>query len=119
MQYFLGGRLLWCYNPGYYPHRYTHVLMRGDQVVCYCKSEAAAEEALKDAQAAAWNEGHKLRLLYEQRKSSTKLRADPGTVVRLPDRDLMYPTLDALRDAVYSQWRLYQSYHVEPLTIIE
>ena len=93
--------------------------MRGDQIVCWCRSEAAAEEALRDAREAAWNEGHKLRLLYERRKYGTKRKADPGTAVRLPDRDLMYPTLDALRDAVYSQWRLYQSYHVEPLTIID
>ena len=110
---------MWCYNQQFYPHRYTHVLMRGDNIVCWCKSKAAADEALEDARAQAWNEGHKLRLLYERRKRSTNLNPDPGTPVRLPDRDLMYPTPEALREAVYSQWRLYKSFHVEPLTIIE
>lgn len=93
--------------------------MRGEQVVSYHKSEVAADAALEDARAAAWNEGHRLRLLYERRKHSTNLRPDPGTPVRLPDRDLRYQTPEALRAAVYSQWRLYKSYHVEPLTIIE
>lgn len=93
--------------------------MRGDQVVRWCKSEAAAAEALEEARAAAWNEGHKLRLLYERRRHSTNLNPDPGTLVRLPAADKLYPTLDALKDAVYSQWRLYQSYHVEELKIVE
>lgn len=85
----------------------------------WCKSEAAAEEALEDVRARAWNEGHKLRLLYERRKRSTNLRPDPGTPVRLPDRDLRYQTPEALREAVFSQWKLMQSYHVEKLTIKE
>lgn len=93
--------------------------MRGDNIVCWCKSEAAADAALEDARAAAWNEGHRLRLLYERRKHSTNLRPDPGTPVRLPDRDLRYQTPEALRAAVFSQWQLYKSYHVEELKIIE
>lgn len=93
--------------------------MRGEQIVRWCKSEAAAAEALEDVRAAAWNEGHKLRLLYERRKRSTNLNPDPGTLTRLPAADKMYPTLDALRAAVFSQWQLYKSYHVEELKIIE
>ena len=93
--------------------------MRGEQVVSYHKSEAAAAEALEDVRAAAWNEGHRLRLLYERRKTSTNLHPDPGTLTRLPAADKMYPTLGALRDAVYSQWRLYKSFHVEELKIVE
>ena len=110
---------MWCYNEQYYPHRYTHVLLRGDIVESYFKSEAEADAALEEARAAAWNEGHKLRLLYERRKHSTNTAPDPGTLVRLPEADKMYPTQAALRQAVYSRWRLFKSYRVAELTIKE
>jgi len=93
--------------------------MCGQRIVCWCKSRAAADAALEEARAAAWNEGHRLRLLYERRKTSSNPNPDPGTLTRLPAADRMYPTQQALRDAVYSQWRLYKSYHVEPLKIVE
>lgn len=115
--YYLGGRLVRVSNEHDAHLRYTHVLMQGDRILCWLRSREDAEAALEDERERIWNEGHKLRLLYERRKTKTNLHPDEGTPVRLPGAELMYPTQQDLYNAVKSRWKNFKALHVEALEI--
>jgi len=115
--YYLDGRLLRVANEHDRHLTYTHVLCAGDRVLSWHLSEADAETWAEEERRRLRQELGRLMRLHERRNFVTNPSPDEGTVVRLPDPDVMYPTQRALRTAAEKIAGQIDSIHVRALEV--
>lgn len=115
--YYLDGRLLRIANDSDRHLTYTHVLMAGDRVLSWHQSSADAECWAEEERGRLRRELGRLMRLYERRNYVTNPSPDPGTVLRLPANDLLYPSQRELRKAAEDVARQIDAVHVRELEI--
>ncbi len=115
--YYLDGLLLRVANEHDRHLTYTHVLCAGDRVLSWHMSPEDAEHWAEEERGRLRQELGRMMRLLDRRNFVTDPSPDPGTVLRLPANDLIYPSQRELRQAAERKAREIETIHVRALEI--